>query len=141
VPVEVGILAGAAAAAALGYVVGLVAVRRSGIQFAMITFAIAQFVYFLLLQASFTGGEDGMQRIPRNPLLGMVDVSKSSVFYYVILALTVASIALFYRITRRLRDPAGIRTAKARVNRSASSPGLWLIASCCPPRWRGWPAA
>ena len=66
VPVEVGILAGAAAAAALGYVVGLVAVRRSGIQFAMITFAIAQFVYFLLLQASFTGGEDGMQRIPRN---------------------------------------------------------------------------
>ena len=117
VPVEVGILAGAAAAAALGYVVGLVAVRRSGIQFAMITFAIAQFVYFLLLQASFTGGEDGMQRIPRNPLLGMVDVSKSSVFYYVILALTVASIALFYRI---VHSPFGeilraIRDNEARV--------------------------
>jgi branched-chain amino acid transport system permease protein len=117
VPVEVGILAGAAAAAALGYVVGLVAVRRSGIQFAMITFAIAQFVYFLLLQASFTGGEDGMQRIPRNPLLGLVDVSKSSVFYYVILALTVASIALFYRI---VHSPFGeilraIRDNEARV--------------------------
>ncbi len=117
VPVEVGILAGAAAAAALGYVVGLVAVRRSGIQFAMITFAIAQFVYFLLLQASFTGGEDGMQRIPRNPLLGMIDVSKSSVFYYVILALTVASIALFYRI---VHSPFGeilraIRDNEARV--------------------------
>jgi branched-chain amino acid transport system permease protein len=117
VPVEVGILTGAAAAAALGYVVGLVAVRRSGIQFAMITFAIAQFVYFLLLQASFTGGEDGMQRIPRNPLLGMVDVSKSSVFYYVILALTVASIALFYRI---VHSPFGeilraIRDNEARV--------------------------
>jgi len=116
-PVEVGILAGAAAAAALGYVVGLVAVRRSGIQFAMITFAIAQFVYFLLLQASFTGGEDGMQRIPRNPLLGLVDVSKSSVFYYVILALTVASIALFYRI---VHSPFGeilraIRDNEARV--------------------------
>jgi branched-chain amino acid transport system permease protein len=115
VPVEIGILAGAAAAAALGYVVGLVAVRRSGIQFAMITFAIAQFVYFLLLQASFTGGEDGMQRIPRNALLGMIDVSKSSVFYYVILALTVASIALFYRIVhspfgeilRAIRDNEG----------------------------------
>jgi len=117
VPVEVGILAGAAAAAALGYVVGLVAVRRSGIQFAMITFAIAQFVYFLLLQASFTGGEDGMQRIPRNALLGMIDVSKSSVFYYVILALTVASIALFYRI---VHSPFGeilraIRDNEARV--------------------------
>jgi branched-chain amino acid transport system permease protein len=116
-PVEVGILAGAAAAAALGYVVGLVAVRRSGIQFAMITFAIAQFVYFLLLQASFTGGEDGMQRIPRNALLGMIDVSKSSVFYYVILALTVASIALFYRI---VHSPFGeilraIRDNEARV--------------------------
>jgi branched-chain amino acid transport system permease protein len=115
VPVEIGILAGAGAAAALGYVVGLVAVRRSGIQFAMITFAIAQFVYFLLLQASFTGGEDGMQRIPRNALLGMIDVSKSSVFYYVILALTVASIALFYRIVhspfgeilRAIRDNEG----------------------------------
>lgn len=116
-PVEVGILAGAAAAAALGYVVGLVAVRRSGIQFAMITFAIAQFVYFLLLQASFTGGEDGMQRIPRNALLGMIDVSKSSVFYYVILGLTVASIALFYRI---VHSPFGeilraIRDNEARV--------------------------
>lgn len=116
-PVEVGILAGAAAAAALGFVVGLVAVRRSGIQFAMITFAIAQFVYFLLLQASFTGGEDGMQRIPRNALLGMIDVSKSSVFYYVILALTVASIALFYRI---VHSPFGeilraIRDNEARV--------------------------
>jgi branched-chain amino acid transport system permease protein len=116
-PVEVGILAGAAAAAALGYVVGLVAVRRSGIQFAMITFAIAQFVYFLLLQASFTGGEDGMQRIPRNALLGLIDVSKSSVFYYVILALTVASIALFYRI---VHSPFGeilraIRDNEARV--------------------------
>ena len=116
-PVEVGILAGAAAAAALGYVVGLVAVRRSGIQFAMITFAIAQFVYFLLLQASFTGGEDGMQRIPRNAMLGMIDVSKSSVFYYVILGLTVASIALFYRI---VHSPFGeilraIRDNEARV--------------------------
>ena len=126
VPVEVGILAGAAAAAALGYVVGLVAVRRSGIQFAMITFAIAQFVYFLLLQASFTGGEDGMQRIPRNPLLGMIDVSKSSVFYYVILALTVASIALFYRI---VHSPFGeilraIRDNEARVESLASSPNV-----------------
>jgi branched-chain amino acid transport system permease protein len=116
-PVEVGILAGAAAAAALGYVVGLVAVRRSGIQFAMITFAIAQFVYFLLLQASFTGGEDGMQRIPRNALLGMIDVSKSTTFYYVILALTVASISLFYRI---VHSPFGeilraIRDNEARV--------------------------
>ncbi|WP_370302265.1 branched-chain amino acid ABC transporter permease [Pseudooceanicola sp.] len=97
-PFELGILAGVAFAALMGLGVGWVAVRRSGIQFAMITFAIAQFVYFLLLRSEFTGGEDGMQRIPRNEMFGLIDLSNDKVFYYVVLAVTVLALGLFYRI-------------------------------------------
>ena len=82
----------------MGFGVGLVAVRRSGIQFAMITFAIAQFVYFLLLQSEFTGGEDGMQRIPRTAIFGVIDLADNFAFYYFVLAVTVLAIAFFYRI-------------------------------------------
>jgi branched-chain amino acid transport system permease protein len=117
VSVELAILSGGLAAAALGWLVGLVAVRRSGIQFAMITFAISQFVYFLLLQAPFTGGEDGMQRIPRTALFGVIDVSRSGALYYVVLGCTVLAVMLFYRI---VHSPFGeilkaIRDNEARV--------------------------
>ncbi len=97
-PTEIGILAGALAAAAMGAAVGLVAVRRTGIQFAMITFAIAQFVYFLLVKSEFTGREDGMHKIPRRALLGFLDVSNNFTYYYFVLAVTAACIYLFYRI-------------------------------------------
>ena len=63
---ELGILAGAIVAAFLGLVFGLVAIRRQGIYFAMITLALAQMVYFICLQAPFTGGEDGLQGVPRS---------------------------------------------------------------------------
>lgn len=114
---ELGILAGALSAAALGFLVGLISVRKSGIQFAMITFAIAQFVYFILLQAPFTGGEDGLQSIPRGAVLGLVDVSRNVTYYYVVLAITVLSVAFFYRI---VHSPFGdllkaIRDNDARV--------------------------
>ena len=117
VPVEIGILAGGLSAAALGLLVGLVAVKRSGIQFAMITFAISQFVYFLLLQAPFTGGEDGLQRIPRTALFGVIDVSRSGALYYVILGFTVLAVLFFYRV---VHSPFGeilkaIRDNEARV--------------------------
>lgn len=117
VSIELGILAGGVAAAALGWLVGLVAVKRSGIQFAMITFAIAQFVYFVLLQAPFTGGEDGMQRIPRTALFGVIDVSSSTALYYVILGFAVLAVGAFYRI---VHSPFGeiltaIRDNEARV--------------------------
>lgn len=95
---ELALLGGAGATALLGLFVGLIALRRSGIQFAMITFAIAQFVYFLLLQAPFTGGEDGMQSIPRSALFGVFDISSSFTFYYVVLGITVLSVWFFYRI-------------------------------------------
>ncbi|WP_051294675.1 branched-chain amino acid ABC transporter permease [Gemmobacter nectariphilus] len=115
--IELGILAGGLFAAAMGLVVGLVSVRRSGIQFAMITFAIAQFVYFVLLQAPFTGGEDGMQGIPRSALFGVIDLSGSLVFYYFVLGVTALMIWLFWRI---VHSPFGevlkaIRDNEARV--------------------------
>ncbi|MBM3606082.1 MAG: branched-chain amino acid ABC transporter permease [Alphaproteobacteria bacterium] len=116
-PLELALLGGTLSAALLGFFVGLVAVRKSGIQFAMITFAIAQFIYFILLQAPFTGGEDGMQSIPRPALLGFIDVSSSTTYYYVVLAITVAAVLAFYRI---VHSPFGeilraIRDNDARV--------------------------
>ncbi|MGN0933382.1 branched-chain amino acid ABC transporter permease [Falsigemmobacter intermedius] len=114
---ELGILTGALFSAGLGFLVGLVAVKKSGISFAMITFAIAQFVYFILLQSSFTGGEDGMQNIPRAPVLGLIDVTSGFSYYYVVLAITVAAVAFFYRV---VHSPFGdilkaIRDNDARV--------------------------
>lgn len=114
---ELGILGGALFAAVLGWLVGVVAVRRTGITFAMITFALAQFVYFILLQSPFTGGEDGMQNIPREPVLGLIDVSDNFVYYYVVLIITIVAVAAFYRI---VHSPFGeilraIRDNEARV--------------------------
>ena len=74
-PTEVGILAGAGVAALLGLVVGAIAIRRQGIYFAMVTLALAQMVFFFCLQAAFTGGEDGIQAVPRRPLLGFLDIT------------------------------------------------------------------
>ena len=79
-------------------VLGILAIRRAGIQFAMITLAFSQFVYFVLLQAPFTGGENGMQGIPRNAVFGLIDVKDSFHFYYVVLAVSALALFLFYRI-------------------------------------------
>jgi len=73
VPTEIGLLVGTLAGAALGFVMGALAIRRSGIYFSMITLALAQMLYFFFLQASFTGGEDGLQSVPRGTLLGFID--------------------------------------------------------------------
>ena len=96
--IELCFILAALAMAALGWLVGLISARRGGIQFAMITLAISQFVYFLLLRAPFTGGEDGLQRIPRSALFGLVDVSSNLALYFVVLVFSVLAIALFYRI-------------------------------------------
>ena len=97
-PTEIAILAGGAAAGLLGVVIGFLTMKRQGIQFAMITLAFSQFIYFIFLQAPFTGGEDGMQAIPRNPLLGFVDIGSNLNFYYVVLAFTALSIFIYYRV-------------------------------------------
>ena len=94
---ELGILAGTIVAAALGLVTGAIAIRRQGIYFAMVTLALAQMVYFFCLQAPFTGGEDGIQGVPRRPVLGVLDIGDDRVMYYVVLAITCAGFLLVYR--------------------------------------------
>lgn len=96
-PVELGILAGTAVAGLLGLVVGLIAIRRQGIYFAMVTLALAQMVFFFCLQAKFTGGEDGIQGIPRRPVFGFIDIRNDFIFYYVVLAIFVAGFLIIYR--------------------------------------------
>jgi branched-chain amino acid transport system permease protein len=96
-PTEAGILAGAAVAAAMGLVVGSIAIRRQGIYFAMVTLALAQMVFFFCVQAQFTGGEDGIQAIPRRPLLGILDIHDDFTFYYVVLAIFAAGFLIIYR--------------------------------------------
>tara|TARA_R110001599_G_scaffold137948_3_gene316948 strand:+ start:1339 stop:2352 length:1014 start_codon:yes stop_codon:yes gene_type:complete len=95
---ELGLLAGVIAATLLGLVFGLVAVRRLGIYFAMITLALAQMIYFIYLQAPFTGGEDGIQNVPRGELLGLIDLKDNVNFYYVVLGISVLSFLAIYRI-------------------------------------------
>lgn len=95
---ELAILGGGAAAGLLGLVIGYLTMRRQGIQFAMITLAFSQFIYFIFLQAPFTGGEDGMQSIPRNDLFGFVDITSNLTFYYVVLAFTALCVFVYYRV-------------------------------------------
>ena len=94
---ELGILAGTATAAALGYVFGSLAIRRSGIYFAMITLALAQMVYFMSLQMPFTGGEDGMQGVPQGKLFGMIDLMQPLNMYYFVFAIFLAGFRVIYR--------------------------------------------
>tara|TARA_R110002126_G_scaffold2848_5_gene15751 strand:+ start:2106 stop:3035 length:930 start_codon:yes stop_codon:yes gene_type:complete len=129
VSIEIAILASALVSALLGGFVGFVAVRRTGIQFAMITFAFAQFVYFMLLQSDFTGGEDGMQGIPRSDLFGLVDISDSRTFYYFVLAMTALAIFAIYRV---IHSPFGeilkaIRDNEARAESLGFRPERFKI--------------
>ncbi|MEJ8835068.1 branched-chain amino acid ABC transporter permease [Ramlibacter sp. AN1133] len=99
-----GILGGTAVAALLGLVFGLVAIRRQGIYFAMITLALAQMVFFVCLQAPFTGGEDGLQAVPRGALFGVLPLANDTVMYYVVLTIFVAC---FLAILRIVTSPFG----------------------------------
>ncbi|WP_114470067.1 branched-chain amino acid ABC transporter permease [Pseudorhodoferax soli] len=93
-----GLAAGALVGVLLGTAVGAIAIRRTGIYFAMVTLALAQLIYFLALQAPFTGGEDGIQNIPRGELLGLVDLSNDTAMYYLVLAVFCAGFALVHRV-------------------------------------------
>jgi len=101
---ELAMLAGAVTGAALGAVFGLVAIRRQGIYFAMITLALAQMVFFICLQAPFTGGEDGLQAVPRGMLLGSVSLMSDTVMYYVVAAIF---LACYLGIARIVNSPFG----------------------------------
>jgi len=101
---ELGLLAGTLIAGALGLVVGLIAIRRQGIYFAMVTLAMAQMIYFVCLQAPFTGGEDGLQGVPRGKLFGLLSLANDLTLYYVVLAIFVA---VFLAIIRIVHSPYG----------------------------------
>ena len=101
---ELGIVAGVVASGLIGLVVGVVAIRRQGIYFAMITLAIAQMVYFFCLQAPFTGGEDGLQGVPRGALFGWFSLESDTAMYYLVVAVFVAC---FLAISRIVRSPFG----------------------------------
>ena len=91
------ILAGAVAAAVLGLAVGVLAIRRQGIYFAMTTLALAQMIYFFCLQAPFTHGEDGIQAVPRGRLFGLLDLNHTLTLYFVVLAVFLAGFLVIYR--------------------------------------------
>jgi branched-chain amino acid transport system permease protein len=98
------IAAGMLVSASLGLVVGAIAIRRRGIYFAMITLALAQLVYFVCLQAPFTGGENGLQGVPRGALLGVLPLGSDVTMYYLVLA---AFLASFLFVRRVVHSPFG----------------------------------
>jgi branched-chain amino acid transport system permease protein len=97
-PAEGGILIGTGTAALMGLVFGGLAIRRSGIYFAMITLALAQMVFFFSLQVPFTGGEDGIQPVPRGRLFGLLDLDHQLTLYYVVLAIVAGGLFAIHRI-------------------------------------------
>ncbi|QJD94099.1 branched-chain amino acid ABC transporter permease [Duganella dendranthematis] len=104
-PFELGLLAGVVAGALIGLVMGALAIRRQGIYFSMITLALAQMVYFGALRAGeFTGGEDGLQGVPRGRLLGVIDLGNDTNLYFVVLGICVLAFAL---ILRTVHSPFG----------------------------------
>jgi branched-chain amino acid transport system permease protein len=103
-PPELGILCGVAVAATLGAVFGALAIRRQGIYFAMITLALAQMIAFYALEAPFTGGEDGIQGVPRGHLFGVVDLSHTLTMYYFVLAMFLVGFGI---IARTIHSPFG----------------------------------
>lgn len=99
-----GVLFGAAVAASIGAVTGLLAIRRAGIAFSMITLACAQLIYFIALRSPFTGGEDGIQNVPRGDLFGLLDLRDNMTLYYVVMIVVVAA---FWFIWRIVHSPFG----------------------------------
>ena len=95
---ELAVLFGVVCATALGWISGKLAIRREGIYMTMITLALAQMVFFFSLQAPFTGGEDGIQAVPRGHLLGLIDLSQPLAMYFFVLAIFLAGFLLIYRI-------------------------------------------
>ncbi|MFP3342456.1 branched-chain amino acid ABC transporter permease [Halomonas sp. SIMBA_159] len=101
---ELGILAGTAMATLLGALFGVLSIRRQGIYFAMVTLALAQLMFFVFVQSSFTGGEDGLHGVPRGSLFGVIDLSSNLAMYYFVFAVFVFGFAV---IQRTVHSPFG----------------------------------
>ncbi|MGQ3055339.1 MAG: branched-chain amino acid ABC transporter permease [Roseateles sp.] len=116
-PAPLGLAVGAGAAAAVGLVFGLLAIRRSGIYFSMITLALSQMLYFVFLQAPFTGGEDGLQSVPRGSFFGL-DLGNDLTLFYVVLGIFIAAFWLIYRI---VHSPFGQVLTSIRENEARAT--------------------
>lgn len=110
---ELGIAVGVAGAALLGLVMGLLAIRRQGIYFAMITLSLAQLFYFFCLQADFTHGEDGIQSVPRGMLFGVIDLHQTLNMYYFVLAVFALGLVVVWRF---VQSPFGMILKSIREN-------------------------
>ena len=98
VDAAIAIMLGGATGAVLGLCLGYLAIRRSGIYFAMITLALAQMVYFFCVEAPFTGGEDGIQQVPRGHLFGVISLDNDMAMYWVVAAVFIGGFLLIHRI-------------------------------------------
>lgn len=116
---EVAVLAGTLTATMLGFVFGVIAIRRQGLYFAMITLALAQAVYFLALRLPFTHSEDGIQAVPRGWLFGVIDLGSNLAMYYTVAAIFVLGYALVWR-TRRSPFGQVLRAIKENRARAVS---------------------
>lgn len=116
---ELGLIVGTGTGALLGLAFGALAIRRQGIYFSMITLALSQVVYFVAVQAGFTGGEDGLQNVPRGKLLGLIDLTNSTAMYYFVLAVFVLA---YLFVVQVLRSPFGeiIRAVRDNEQRAKS---------------------
>lgn len=101
---ELSILVGTGTAALCGLIAGTLAIRSQGIYFAMITLALAQMMYFVALRAKFTGGEDGIQSVPRGHLFGIFDLSNTTEMYVFVFVIFIAG---FLFIRRIIHSPFG----------------------------------
>jgi branched-chain amino acid transport system permease protein len=118
-PPELALVMGTVAGALIGLVMGMLAIRRQGIYFSMITLALAQMVYFVALKSPFTHGEDGLQGVPRGKLFGIINLGNDVTMYYVVLAIALAGLAL---IVRTVHSPFGqvLRAIKENEPRAIS---------------------
>lgn len=118
-PFELAVLTGTLFSAALGLVFGWIAIRRTGLYFAMITLALAQMVYFIAMQAPFTGGENGIQSVPRGTVLGLVDLSSMTNLYIFMAIVVLAAVAFYNRI---IHSPFGqvLRAIRNNAERAKS---------------------
>ena len=112
---ELAILAGTLAAVVIAVTTGLLAIRRQGIYFAMITLALAQMIFFFCLQAPFTGGEDGIQSVPRGHLFGLIDLSSNTAMYVVVFVIFMSGFLLIQRV---IHSPFGQVLKAIRENES-----------------------
>jgi branched-chain amino acid transport system permease protein len=118
VDAAVAIVLGGATGAVLGLCLGYLAIRRSGIYFAMITLALAQMVYFFCLEAPFTGGEDGIQQVPRGHIFGFISLSNDMAMYWLVALVFIGGFLLIHRI---IHSPFGQVLKAIRENESRAT--------------------